>query len=431
VRAWFSTLVENVVQGTARDLLAAALLRFEARGLPVVFHCHDEVVVEVPWGPIGEREVLAILLEPPPWAAGLPLGGKVHAGPIYLEEPDEPAQPKDPADAPAEQQLDLFVAEAQPLPAIRGIERGAEEDYLASLGETTAPLTDLVTLPMSGNHVSCPFHDDPNPSCSIYPDHFHCHGCGARGTRLDWLVEVEGLTRAEALNVLQDWTGPVTTVVWERPDAEERRRRALALWDEASSLRGTIGERYLAETRGIGLGRLPPTIDEVLRFHRHCPFGTGFHPCLVALMRDPATDVAVGIHRIALAEENGAVTRIERRALGGMGVVKLWPHNGDQSLAVGEGLETVLAAATRLSFRGQPLTPAWAAIHTHGVATLPVLDDVSRLIQLVDNDENNAGQDAARACRLRWQNEARRTVEQLIPPQVGWDWNDVVLGRRA
>src|SRR5262249_15348295 len=63
-RAWFGTLVENVVQGSARDLLAAALLRFEAHGLPVVFHCHDEVVIEVPEGSISEAEVLAILLEP-------------------------------------------------------------------------------------------------------------------------------------------------------------------------------------------------------------------------------------------------------------------------------------------------------------------------------------------------------------------------------
>src|SRR5262249_32519853 len=56
-RAWFGTLVENVVQGTARDLLAAALLRFEARGLPVVFHCHDEVVIEAPEGSVSEQEV--------------------------------------------------------------------------------------------------------------------------------------------------------------------------------------------------------------------------------------------------------------------------------------------------------------------------------------------------------------------------------------
>src|SRR6516225_8708490 len=95
-RAWFGVLVENAVQGCARDLLAAALLRFEARGLPVVFHCHDEVVIEVPEGSISEQEVLALLLEPPAWAAGLPLGGKVHSGSLYLEAPAtaEPPAPK-------------------------------------------------------------------------------------------------------------------------------------------------------------------------------------------------------------------------------------------------------------------------------------------------------------------------------------------------
>jgi DNA polymerase len=101
-RAWFGTLVENVVQGCARDLLAAALLRFENRALPVVLHCHDEAVIEVPEGSISESEVLAILLERPAWALGLPLGGKVHTGPLYLEESDNPAQPKDVATAPAE-----------------------------------------------------------------------------------------------------------------------------------------------------------------------------------------------------------------------------------------------------------------------------------------------------------------------------------------
>jgi DNA polymerase len=86
-RAWFGTLVENAVQGTARDLLAAAIIRAEARGWKVVFHCHDELVIEAPTGAIPEKDVLALLLEPPTWATGLPLGGKVHSGPLYLEAP--------------------------------------------------------------------------------------------------------------------------------------------------------------------------------------------------------------------------------------------------------------------------------------------------------------------------------------------------------
>ena len=93
VHEWYGTFVGNVVQGIARDLLAAALVRFEAHGLPVVFHCHDEVVIEVPAG--SNAAGLAILTEAPPWAVGLPLAGSVHSGPHYLDEPDQPLEPID------------------------------------------------------------------------------------------------------------------------------------------------------------------------------------------------------------------------------------------------------------------------------------------------------------------------------------------------
>ena len=92
-RGWFGTFVENVVQGTARDLLAAAIERFETRGIDVVFHCHDEVTVEVPIGSLSDEEFLTILLKLPDWATGLPLGGKVHSGPHYLAPPEQAAEP--------------------------------------------------------------------------------------------------------------------------------------------------------------------------------------------------------------------------------------------------------------------------------------------------------------------------------------------------
>jgi DNA polymerase len=428
-RAWFGTLTENVVQGCARDLLAAALLRFEARGLPVVFHCHDEIVVEVPVGSISEQEVLALLLEPPTWAVGLPLGGKVHSGPLYLEAPmiGEPP-PKD--DASVEQAVDAFVAGAEPLPDTKEIEQGAEEDFLASLGETVAPLTDFVSLPMDASgHVTCPFHDDPQPSCKIYSDHFHCFGCGERGGRMDWLMRVEGMTKAEAMAALQDWSGPVTI---DRPqDVASRTALAKEIWLAAQPLAATIGERYLSETRGIDMGKLPPTIHNALRFHPRCVFGArAVHPCLIALMRDPITAMPVGIHRIGLAVENGAVVKLDRMALGRMGVVMLWPMNGNGRLVIGEGIETVLAAATRISYQGVPLTPAWSAVARGSLGRFPPVRGVERLILLVDHDENGEGQRAAGLCQRIWRS-AGRTVVPLIPKQAGFDFNDVVLGRKA
>ena len=46
MRTYSGRLVENIVQATARDLLAACLLKLEAFGYKIVFHVHDEIITE-------------------------------------------------------------------------------------------------------------------------------------------------------------------------------------------------------------------------------------------------------------------------------------------------------------------------------------------------------------------------------------------------
>ena len=94
--------------------------------------------------------------------------------------------------------------------------------------------------------------------------------------------------------------------------------------------------------------------------------------------------------------------------LGAAGVVQLWPAG--KQLVIGEGLETTLAAATRLPYRGEPLRPAWAMLSDGAMARFPVIDGVERLILLADNDHNRAGQAAAEACKQRWLQAGRRGV---------------------
>jgi Toprim domain/CHC2 zinc finger len=299
---------------------------------------------------------------------------------------------------------------------------GEDDDaFLGDLDPDSAPLRDFVSLPLTdANKVSCPFHEDPTPSLQIYPDHWHCFGCGEHGDRIDWLTRVEDMPRAEAIAVIQDWTPPAKTASLPAESKADKLATAIALWNAASSLLGSMGERYLADTRGIDISKLPANIHKSLRFHPRCPFGSNTAPCILALMRDPLSDAPVGIHRIGLKALNGRIDKLDRKALGMMGVVKLWPADG--ALTVGEGIETVLAAATRLP-HDVPLIPAWSAVSSGGLAKLPIIPGVRSLVLLVDNDLE--GLAAAAKLEQRW-HAAGREVTQLLPDTPGADFNDVV-----
>lgn len=79
-------LVENIVQATARDLLALAMLRLRKRGFNIVMHIHDEAVLEVPEGVSGVEEICQIMSEQPDWAAGLPLRADGYECAFYKKD---------------------------------------------------------------------------------------------------------------------------------------------------------------------------------------------------------------------------------------------------------------------------------------------------------------------------------------------------------
>ncbi|NBI72871.1 hypothetical protein D3Z50_17805 [Clostridiaceae bacterium] len=79
-------LVENIVQGTARDLLAEAMLRVERKGYPIVMHCHDEIIAEVPEGMGSVEEMCEVMAVRPSWAEGLPLRADGYECPFYQKQ---------------------------------------------------------------------------------------------------------------------------------------------------------------------------------------------------------------------------------------------------------------------------------------------------------------------------------------------------------
>jgi DNA polymerase I-like protein with 3'-5' exonuclease and polymerase domains len=287
------------------------------------------------------------------------------------------------------------------------------------------PLADLIGEQPINGKIACPFHEDDTPSLHVYRDHYYCFGCGAHGGHLDWLREVEGLSDDAAVDVIFNWQGRTTS---PRQENDARTLKlALALWQTAKPIAGTLAVDYLADVRGSDVDMLPAEVP--LRFHPRCTFGAGQRlPSLLALYQDVESDEPAGIHRIALTADVMAGGKVERRSLGHWPrprAIKLWP--AATILYVGEGIETVLAAATRLPYRdGALMRPAWAAVSAGGISKFPVLPDVQELRLLLDHDD--AGAACAVPCRERWE-AAGRKVTRLRPPQPGYDFNDVVLER--
>jgi Toprim domain len=250
---------------------------------------------------------------------------------------------------------------------------------------------------------------------------FNCARCGIAGHVLDGAAPPDPVKIARF---------QVEAAERQLEDDLARQRRALAVWDAASDLAGTVALDYL--TRGKATGGRALDVPEgmsgrVLRFHPRCPWRDDDDspivkvPALIALYRDIITDQPKAILRCALTL---AGYKRGRKAYGpkaGCAIKLTADEDVEQGLHVGEGVETMLAAMM-LGF-----SPAWALGDTSGVGAIPVLAGIDALAIIVDRDANGAGQDAASTCFDRW-TAAGREVWTIVPDAVGADLNDIVAG---
>ena len=122
--------------------------------------------------------------------------------------------------------------------------------------------------------VLCPFHEENTPSCVITPEKnlFHCFGCGAGGSVIDWVMRRRGISFPHAVEVLRSGTaGPVpesryaaqhieplvpmdaSTATALREVADYYHRRLLETPEALAWLEGRgIGDRDLIETFRLG-----------------------------------------------------------------------------------------------------------------------------------------------------------------------------------
>ncbi len=139
----------------------------------------------------------------------------------------------------------------------------------------------------------CPFHEERTPSFGINPldKVFHCFGCGASGDVFSFVMQVENVDFAGALELLADRYGVELEREQEDPQAAERRRRRerllellgrtagyyeRCLWEsaEAQGARDYLATRGLGEAvlRDFGVGYAPSAWDRVLVASRRAGF---------------------------------------------------------------------------------------------------------------------------------------------------------------
>ena len=182
----------------------------------------------------------------------------------------------------------------------------------------------------------------------------HKLGCSFRQA-VEYIEEFVGPTLAKATSP----RSPVSPILSEHA----RTKQALELWRQAGPINNTDAAIYLG-WRGV----LEPALEAgagVLHFHPDCPFGKDRHPCLLALMRHIDSNEPRAVQRTALTHslmraisqtsfadfKNGG-QKVARLTLGPMsgGAIKLSDDEDvAEGLAIGEGLESVLAAM-RLDF---------------------------------------------------------------------------------
>ncbi|WP_116134320.1 CHC2 zinc finger domain-containing protein [Tropicimonas sp. IMCC34043] len=231
----------------------------------------------------------------------------------------------------------------------------------------------------------CPLHGEDTASFHVTEKGgkggvFHCFGCGAKGSVIDFVMARDGLGFVEAVKHLSDGEGLARKPDPERArrlESERRARRAAAeaaagrearrrldlawtIWRAASADDPRLAA-YLAG-RGVRLdpiGGVPPS----LRLHADL---TAFSPSGEVLHRGPAMVAFIGrrrffgVHRTWVdgpaRARDAAGRKVPKQMLGLTGEIfgqpiMLTPGGGDLMI-VGEGIETTLAglSAWRLRF---------------------------------------------------------------------------------
>ncbi|HUS96839.1 MAG TPA: toprim domain-containing protein [Hyphomicrobiaceae bacterium] len=194
------------------------------------------------------------------------------------------------------------------------------------------------------------------------------------------------------------------------PDPE-----ALVVWHRATSITGTLAEKYLTEHRGF-TGPFPPTLRFLDTYHLH-----GL-PAMVAAVSQP--DRKVIAVQLTFLDPTGAKAKVAvpRVTVGKLGTGAVRLAAADTELGLAEGTETALAA---MELSG---VPCWATLGSQRLDKIAIPSSITEIHVFADNDQ--AGNLAAEKAADHY-TRAGRKVLLRYPPSSYEDWNDALLSRGA
>ncbi len=158
----------------------------------------------------------------------------------------------------------------------------------------------------------CPFHPDRNPSFFVYPDQwtYHCFGCGAHGSGIDFVMNRRGLSFAEALALLAREAG--VELQPARPEAPGQADRILAANQLAAEFyQAMLRQHRPARAYLAGRGLDLPTVQA---------FGLGYAPADGTALLDRLTAAGFDVDLLVTAglvvrREGGVVDRLRDRVI--------------------------------------------------------------------------------------------------------------------
>ena len=194
---------------------------------------------------------------------------------------------------------------------------------------------------------------------------------------------------------------------------------AQRLFAASAPITGTLAETYLRSRGVTDIAGL-----QSLRFHPRCYYRADTQspverwPALIAAVTDPA-GAATGVQRTYLQRDGSdkAPLATPRKALGVLAGNAVRFGKAHDIMAVGEGVETVLALRTLM-----PSMPMAAALSAQNVSAFRLPATLKRLLIAADRDE--AGMRAAE--RLRWR-AVDQGVDAVILLPILNDFNDDLL----